>query len=414
MIITFRHTYIYLSVFFLTMVLTSQLAVSQIFERVYQSDYKIEQEKEGELSLEFDNITFFKNNEFQSDIVEGYTLPGLRLQMKVVYYPLHNIRLEAGVHSLYYHGSTRYPSYAYSDIARWNPDHYQHLVHLLPFFRAQVKLSESMDIVLGNIYGGANHQLITPLYNPELNLTADPEAGLQVLYKSNTFDLDTWVNWESFIFKGDTHQEAFTAGLSTRLKFNNPESRFHIYMPIQGVAQHRGGELDTITANSVHTLMNGSVGVGLTWNTGHLLFKNVNIEADMLGYYQQAGTLWPLNDGGAYYISASADISDFRLKTGYLKNDNFISMFGTPLYGAASTIHGGRTYKTPSTIHLGLEYSRSFGKGYNLGVELELYNVSASGVNDVAYPELQNNKISGTSFTAGVYLRVNPSFLLSR
>lgn len=40
---------------------------------------------------------------------------------------------------------------------------------------------KSVDLILGNIYGGSNHGLIAPLYNPELNLTADPKTGFQVL-----------------------------------------------------------------------------------------------------------------------------------------------------------------------------------------------------------------------------------------
>lgn len=73
-------------------------------------------------------------------------------------------------------------------------------------------LSDHVNIVLGNIYGASNHNLIEPLYNPELNLTCDPEAGLQLLYDSKAFDLDVWVNWQSFIFREDVHQEAFTVG----------------------------------------------------------------------------------------------------------------------------------------------------------------------------------------------------------
>ena len=90
-----------------------------------------------------------------------------------------------------------------------------------------------------------------------------------MLYDSRRFDLDVWVNWESFIFREDTHQEAFTVGLSGRYKLNDPDARFHFYAPVQGLAQHRGGEIDTIFTNSVQTLMNGAVGVGTVWNTGN-------------------------------------------------------------------------------------------------------------------------------------------------
>jgi hypothetical protein len=387
---------------------------AQIDENLYRKNYKIDPDKEKEFSVEIDNLSFFKNNEFEGDIVKGYTLPGLWLQGKAVYYPKENIKLEAGFHSLYYHGSRKYPSYAYLDLAEWNPDSYQRGVHLLPFVRAQISLSESFDVVLGNIYGGANHGLIEPLYNPELNMIADPEAGLQFLYSSRVMDFDTWVNWESFIFKTDTHQEAFTGGLSMRFKINNPDSRFHTYAILQGLAQHRGGEINTIYENSVQTFMNGAVGAGLTWNIDHPVFKKANIEVDGLGYYQQAGTMWPLNDGKALYVSASADIANFRLKTGYLSGKNFISMFGTPLFGAVSTVTDGVTYKNNSTMYLGAEYSRSFGEGYSFGIAFDLYNTAATGTVSHSDGVSTNESVSGSSFTMGAFMRINPSLLIKK
>ncbi len=32
--------------------------------------------------------------------------------------------------------------------------------------------------------------------------------------------------------------------------------------------------------------MNGAIGVGGVWNTGHRIFKNLNVELDATGYYQ--------------------------------------------------------------------------------------------------------------------------------
>ena len=270
---------------------------AQIADRVYKTDYHIDPEKARELSVELDNISFFKDNEYTGKFTKGYSLPGLWVQGKAVYYPLRNIKLEAGVHMLIYHGANKYPSMAYQDIAYWKGDQYQKGVHVLPYFRAQMALSDHVNIVLGNIYGASNHNLIEPLYNPELNLTCDPEAGLQLLYDSKAFDLDVWVNWQSFIFREDVHQEAFTVGISSRVKYNDPASRFHFYTPVQGLVQHRGGEIDTIFNNSVQTLMNGAIGVGGVWNTGHRIFKNLNVELDATGYYQQAGEIWPFDSG---------------------------------------------------------------------------------------------------------------------
>lgn len=388
-----------------TVLCLSSVSVSvsaQLNERVYQSDLTIEPEKKGELAIEIDNITFFKNNEYDGDILKGYTLPGFWFQGKAVYYPLENIKLEAGVHTLYYYGTKRYPAYAYQDIAMWNPDSYQHGVHLLPLFRAHISLSKAFDLVLGSLYGGANHQLIDPLYNPEFNLTADPEMGVQLLYKSGFIDADIWANWQSFIFKMDTHQEAFTFGLSSKLKYNDPKSTFHVYSPIQVLAQHRGGEIDTITTNSVQTLMNAAVGIGLEWNTGGRVFKKLTAELNGLGYYQQAGQLWPVDDGTAIHAAVRADFADFRVKTGYWTGKDFISLFGIPYYGAASLVEKEKVYTHPSTLYLGAEYSYTFAKGYALGVDLDIYRTKAKELN------------SKTSFSFGVYLRVNPSFLLKK
>lgn len=383
---------------------------SQISERVYKTDYRIDPEKKGQLSVELDNISFFKDNEYAGDFTKGYSLPGLWIQPKAVFYPLQNIKLEAGIHMLIYHGANKYPSLAYQDIAKWKGNQYQNGVHILPYFRAQIALSDHVDMVLGNIYGGANHNLIAPLYNPELNLTADPEVGLQLLYTSSAFDLDAWVNWQSFTFREDTHQEAFTVGLSTRVKFNQPDSRFHFYLPVQGVVQHRGGEIDTIFTSSVQTLMNGALGFGTQWNTGHPIFKNVNLELDATGYYQQAGNIWPFDTGTGFYAQASADIYDFRVKTSYWMCNDFISMFGNPFYGAVSTSKEGATYDNPKTVYLGVEYSRTFGKHYSIGIDLDVFQSLPVTLRE---PEMGNRKIgSATSFSAGVYFRINPSFLI--
>ncbi|MEG1565015.1 MAG: hypothetical protein RR365_15045, partial [Bacteroides sp.] len=208
------------------------LVQAQMVERVCSSDYQINPDRVGELSVELDNISFFKDNEFTGSMMKGYSLPGLWLQPKAVFFPLKNIKLELGVHALIYSGAYKFPNYAYQDIAKWKGDQFQRGTHILPFFRAQLALSH-VNLVLGNIYGGANHRLIEPMYNPELNLTADPETGFQMLYDSRCFDLDAWINWQSFIFDEDTHQEAFTVGMSSRIRFNDSKSLFHFYTPVQ-------------------------------------------------------------------------------------------------------------------------------------------------------------------------------------
>ena len=97
----------------------------QISERVYRTEYHIDTAKARQLSVELDNLSFFKDNEFQGPYVKGYSLPGLWVQPKLVYYPLKNIKVELGGHFLLYHGANKYPSMAYLDIADWKGNQYQ-------------------------------------------------------------------------------------------------------------------------------------------------------------------------------------------------------------------------------------------------------------------------------------------------
>ena len=384
---------------------------AQLVDRVCRTDYEINPEMAGSLLVELDNISFFKDNEFAGTVMNGYSLPGLWLQPKGVFYPLKNIKLELGVHALIYSGAYKYPNFAYRDIATWKGTQFQSGAHVLPFFRAQLGL-QNVNLVLGNIYGGANHGLIDPLYNQELNLTADPEAGLQFLYDSKRFHADVWINWQSYIFEEDSHQEAFTVGLSSKIKFNSPSSRFHYYMPIQMTIQHRGGEQDTIFTNSVQTLMNGAVGAGITWNTNRKVLKQVNLEMDATLYYQQAGVLWPFSKGAGLYTAAAVDLRNIRVKGGYWICKDFISLFGIPYFGAASVAEPGATYNNPQTCFLSVEYSRSFGKHYAFGAKADVY-YTLPGTMTLASGE-KTIPGNSTSFSFGVFMRVNPRFLLKK
>lgn len=392
--------------------MTTVPVMAQVEERICRSDYHVDSTKVGELSVELDNISFFKDNEFTGSVMKGYTLPGMWLQPKAVFYPLHNMKMELGMHALIYDGAYKYPNYAYQDIAEWKGGQYQKGFHLLPFFRAQLALPH-VNFVFGDIYGGDNHRLILPLYNPELNLTSDPEMGFQILFDATHWHLDSWVNWQSFIFNDDTHHEAFTFGLSSFYKLNDEESKVHTYFPLQITIQHRGGEQDTVSTNRVQTLMNGSIGGGLTWNTGCQSFKHVNLEAHLLGYYQQSGHKWPLTKGWAWYTQATVDLGSYlRFRAGYFYGDNFISLFGIPYFGTVSTNVEGAIYDRVHTGYLSFEYSHTFARHFAFGVKANAYLVNTGAM---TRPDgTTEGKANSTNFAFGAYLRMNPSFLLKK
>ena len=242
------------------------------------------------LYLDADALAFFKDNEYDGNITKGYTLPGVRFTPHLVYSPRAELRFELGASALVYDGTNRYPNYAFHDIVTWKGGAYQGGAHVLPYFRAVVRMGAA-TFVLGDLYGGASHELILPLYKPENLLTTDPEKGFQTQISTQRWKMDAWIDWQSFIFEMDKHQEAFTVGMTQRVHLLRPRRYgWSLDVPLQMTVQHRGGEQDD-TDMGVQTLSNGSIGLQLrkTWN--HRVLNAAEVELHALGAYQQAGKL---------------------------------------------------------------------------------------------------------------------------
>lgn len=380
---------------------------------LFENSHRIDSASCGELRLNFDALCFFRDNEYKGSLSKGYTLPGYRLQPTVSYQPLKNLRVEVGVSMLHYWGANKYPNLNYSDISTWKGDQTQTGFHLLPFFNVQLAVSRNFNLILGNIYGGANHRLIEPLYNQENALSADPEMGVQMQWQTKPLDFDVWVNWESFIFDKDTHQEAFTFGLSTRFKANRPERRTHVYFPLQVVMQHRGGEINPdAEQRQVKTWMNAAAGVGVTIHTDNSILTRLNAEADVAYYRQMTGALLPFDNGKGVYLKAEADIWHFCLRGAYWDSSKFISIFGNPLYGSVGIHNRDFQMQRNRTVCAQLSYAQELGKGFSWGVQADVFNTLPTDdfvVGDKMYNN--NNKVS---LAAGIYLRVKPSFLLKK
>lgn len=251
------------------------------------------------LALRLSAEGFFRNDEYASDLVADYTLPGYRLQVDLGYRPRTElpIELRLGLYHQYYWGASRYPAaLAYQDLPYWRGDGKDYTrLRVLPFFRASIQPVRGLAILLGHLEGGARHELIAPLYSPELNLTADPETGLQIRYEGKRTQLDTWVDWQSFIFKGDTHPEAFVFGLHARQAFPL-SSRSQLELQLQALAHHRGGVLNE-RADTVHTWLNSAL--GLAYEHHFLLREHpLTLRSAVYGaLYSQRGEHYPLDKG---------------------------------------------------------------------------------------------------------------------
>ena len=391
----------------------------RIGENLFTDSYALNPEKEAMVELSLDNLSFLKNNETDGSssdtdgaITKGYTVPGFRLNPHIIYYPLSMVKLEAGVSLLKFWGANKYPNRAYRNIADWKADDYQIGFHFLPFFRVQVQPIPQLNLVMGNLYGGSNHRLIEPLYYPELNFTADPEMGAQILYDSKNVHWDLWINWESFTFRNDTHNEVFTAGISGCLHFPQSRSPFYLEVPIQALVTHRGGEIQEIH-QGILTHINGFTGLRLGFNSATSSLRKIELNILGGGFTSQAGEklALPFTRGWAFYSNIHAWVRNFQLKMGFWRSNDFVNILGNPIFGNESAEFPGRTFSRVMVFHSGIKYEYTIGKGVYFGADLDYYCNPRLIFYEYSDDIPVTTGRSGMC-TFGMYLRVNPSIVL--
>ncbi|AWM33479.1 hypothetical protein [Hymenobacter nivis] len=275
----------------------------------------------GDLRISLNAFTFFKDNEYFNDIVEGYTLFGTQLNPQLVYYPTKELRLEAGV-------------FLWKDFG--NPT----LRQVRPTYRATWTHGPH-QFIFGNIRANLNHGYIEPLLDFERVMLKPLEEGLQYRLHTQRISLDVWVDWLRQEYAGVSYQEQIAGGLSGSYRLTRPESPVDVSIPLQFTAQHHGGQIDTLHA-PVQTLFNYATGVVARVPLHGSVLQAVRLNAYGLLFDDHSFSNYrlPYQTGKGLYINGTLETRYFDVMASYWQGHQFFAPLGGNYYQSIASRYG--------------------------------------------------------------------------
>lgn len=365
--------------------------------------------EKGSLLFHIADKSFFVDNEYTGEKTYGYSLPGFRLTPTLFYALNEKISLEAGISMLRYHGANRYPCVIYSYFPTWQSYQFLSGLHLMPYFRALWNISSTMQLAFGNIDNRNSHLLSEPLYNVEHTFSSDPEAGVQFRLNKPHQYLDVWLNWQSFVFANDIHQETFTLGANWQTKFDLVKEKLRLVIPVSLIIQHLGGE--NLSGDfSVCTWSNIAAGMRLDFKQNRLISS---IGADYL-YYNQAGEtdIVPFENGWAAYPYIELAYKQFKIKFAYYDSEDFVSLLGSPHFCNFSTNTPDLVFDRSNQFYIRGTYRYDICKGCSFDAYFQMFRQNHLTGDRPGFEKVIRDGF--TSFSFGIILNIDHSILLKR
>ncbi len=267
--------------------------------------------------FKLDNLNFIKNNEYFNNIADGYILIGAQLHPKLAFYPHPKAKLEIGIFGLTYSGLDGYQA-------------------VIPTFSFTYSMKNA-KLILGTLQNDKSHNIIAPLISSESLLDERRiENGIQYIFNKNKLIIDTWINWEHFIFKSDTQNEEFVMGISAKYIVLEVE-KWHIGIPFQNLFYHRGGQINTdfVDDRKVFTMRHTALGIQLK----HLLKTEQSIHFSSF-YIQHQSTSTPeefiYDSGNGFLTNLDYHYKNWSLGIGYWYGDEFVSPRGDDMFQSVS------------------------------------------------------------------------------
>jgi hypothetical protein len=341
---------------------------------IFVSNEPFAPQKTGNFFLAIDNLNFFKNNEYKSKYADGYTLAGMWIRPKLLYYPDKKLRLEIGGQVLAYSGRDDYKLY--------------------PWFSVLYIPAKHVTFRMGNLNQDRNHGLAEPMMDSEHFFKERPEFGIQAKYNNRKFNADLWIDWQKVIFKGDPYKERFVFGAVTDLTLFKNEQR-RLSLPISFNGLHEGGEID-VAPGPAQTHIVVSEGLKYEYETGGALIKSGLLQVYFLqSTYPLHETALPGKSGIAFFIQTAMNTDYGTFLSGYWQGNRFFTPLGSPPYQNGAI--GQEAFN--DKLHL-LVFSYRYDR--------KIFDQSKFGFTSDLFYNPSLNKLSNS---AALFLMVNLSFL---
>lgn len=305
---------------------------------------------DAHLRIVLEGQAFFVNNEYaKSTRINGYTLPGFYLRPHIAWQFDSHIRLESGLHWLYFWGDhsmhdAKDQGLICSDWDSVKPP------QVVPWLRLRITPTPTLTILLGSIDNNNGHHLPLPLYNPERAYATQPEAGIQLLWHKPWIDIDAWVDWQRFVWNRSSHREVFISGISAEPNIGIGASRIHL--PLHIVVQHLGGENRRDTTHQVETQFNAAFGFGISrqfneWTLRAdclaMLYARTGSPEGELNYVCNWEDWWYLSSprrnfkhGWGFYPHITAKWHELQIEASYWISKKYVPLIGCYHYSNVS------------------------------------------------------------------------------
>lgn len=331
---------------------TEEVIFAQYFNTIFNENKEIDSTRENSLYFSLHNYNVMKSNEYFGDIYEGFTLIGYILKPRLVYYPSKSIKIEAGGNFLKYSGLDEFTQKDF-------------------LYRLHYKFTKNIDIIIGNIYGSTNHELIEPLYNFDRHFTNNTENGIQYLLNFKHLKSDIWIDWQKFIFLDSPFKEELNGGFTSKILLN-PQSKLSVNIPFQAKWYHRGGQIDTLSIPML-TVFNTAAALEVNYDFEDHFIKRIGGQFWYSTYSENTnGMVQKFQSGNAFYPKIYINTKLFTLNFGYWKANTYIATQGEELFHSISLM-SDKTFPERNLFTGKLDAFMHLAKGITMSSRFEYY-----------------------------------------